>query len=156
MGHKKQHKSREKACYTEKDAKMAKEILERYGLHKEKIDKIVYCVGSHRTRSNKVTELKEAKILFDANKLNSIGAIGLARTYVFAGEVGAKVHDKNVDVNKTETYSRDDTNYREFLAVRQFIEDRMFTKEGKRMAKARYLFMVEFFERINKEVDGEI
>ena len=88
--------------------------------------------------------------------MDSIGAIGIGRAFVFAGEIGAKVHDKNVDIENTKSYSEEDTAYREYLIKLQFIKDNLLTIEGRRIAEGRHKFMVEFFERINREVDGEI
>ena len=76
--------------------------------------------------------------------------------HFFAGHVGAKVHDKNVDLENTKEYSIDDCAYREYLVKLKNIKDKMSTAEGKRIAEDRHNFMELFFNRINKEVDGEI
>jgi len=46
--------------------------------------------------------------------------------------------------------------HREFLVKLQKIKDKMLTAEGKRMALGRHAFMTDFFERLNKEVEGEL
>jgi len=143
-------------CHAEKGAVLAREMLKRYGVDKEKTDKIVHCIETHRFRNNKSPQSKEAKILFDSDKLDSIGATGIGRAFLFAGEVGAKLHDKHVDVEKTELYTKEDTAYREFIVKLSKIKDRMFTGEGKRIAEERHRFMVDFFNRLNKEVDGDL
>ena len=93
-------------------------------------------------------------MLFDADNIDSIGAVGVGRDYMFAGENGAKFHDPDVDIETTEEYSRDDTAYREFLINLSKIKDRIITKEGRRIAKGRDKYMVAFFDRVNKEVKG--
>ncbi len=145
-----------KICHAEEGAKMARELLEKHGISKEKIEKVVHCIQCHRFRANNVPRSKEARILFDADKLDCIGAVGVGRAFLFAGEIGANLHDKGVDVGKTEQYSKDDTAYREFLVKLRKIKDRMLTEEGKRIAKERHGFMAEFFDRLNQEVDGEL
>jgi len=155
IGRMEQHRSQNKICHAEVGAVMARAILERYQVSQEKIARIVHCIETHRFRGNKIPLSLEAKILFDADKLDSIGAIGLARAYVFSGEIGAKVHDRNVNIDKTDTYSKDDTGYREFLVKLRYVKDRMITDEGKRMAIKRHQFMVDFFDVINREVLGE-
>ena len=75
---------------------------------------------------------------------------------MFAGRTGAKLHNKDVDINKTKPYTKEDTAYREFLVKLRFLKDRMLTKEGKRLAKERHKFMMDFFNRLNKEVNGEL
>jgi uncharacterized protein len=156
IGRKIEDETNGKIDHAEIGAKMAKEILEKYNVEKEKIEKVVYCIQTHRFRKNKIPETKEAKVLFDADKLDSIGAIGIGRAFLFAGEIGAKFYDKDVDVKKIKDYSRDDTVYREYMVKLRKIKNKMFTKEGKRIAEERHRFMVEFFKRLDKEVEGKL
>lgn len=144
-----------KIDHAKRGAEMAREILQRYDLSKEKIEAVVHCIETHRYRKSKTPETLEAKTLYDSDKLDAIGAIGIGRAFSFAGHFGAKVHDKNVDVENTKEYSVDDCAYREYLVKLKNIKDKMLTKEGKRIAEERHEFMEHFFERINKEVDGE-
>lgn len=129
-------------------------MLEKYNLDQEKIEKIIHCVESHRFRGSKIPQSMEAKVLFDADKLDSIGAVGIGRAFLFAGEVGAKLHDKNVDIEKTKPYTEDDTAYREFNVKLRHIKDRMLTREGNRIAEKRHRFIADFLDRLKKEVDG--
>jgi uncharacterized protein len=149
-----QDRSNGKICHAEKGAKLAKKILDKYKMDIEKIEKIIHCIITHRFRGNKNPQTIEAKVLFDADKLDSIGAVGIGRAFLFAGEVGAKLHNKNIDINKTRPYTKEDTAYREFKIKLSKVKDRMLTQEGKRIAKNRHKFMVKFFNRLNKEVEG--
>ena len=97
----------------------------------------------------------EAKILFDADKLDAIGAIGIARAYLFAGEIGARLHDSDIDIEKTKPYSKNDTGFREFKVKLCKIRDRILTKEGRKLADERHEFMTQFFERFIKEHEGK-
>lgn len=141
-------------CHAEKGAELARKLLSEAGMQKEKIDRIIHCIEAHRFRGKKIPETIEAKILFDADKLDSIGAVGIGRDFLFAGEIGAKLHNKNVDIKKTKPYTKEDTAYREYLVKLRKVKDRMLTKVGKRLARGRHKFMVEFFDRMNKEMDG--
>lgn len=149
-----ENKTNGKLCHAEQGAILARELLEKYNFKKEKIDKICHCIKSHRFRGNNTPKTKEAKVLFDADKLDSIGAVGIGRTFLFAGEVGARLHNKDINIEKTKPYTIEDTGYREFMVTLRKIKDRMLTKEGKRIAKGRHDFMVKFFDRLNDEVDG--
>lgn len=149
-----QDESLGKICHAEKGAELAKQILEKYNIDKEKINNITHCIECHRFRKNNTPKTKEAKILFDADKLDAIGAVGIGRSFLFAGEVGARLHNKDVDIEKTEEYSEDDTGYREFMVKLRKVKDRILTNEGKKIAEERHNFMVDFFDRLNKEVDG--
>jgi len=143
-----------KICHAERGAILAREILKKYNVEENKIAKITHCIETHRFRGDKTPQSKEAKVLFDADKLDSIGAVGIGRTFLFAGEVGARLHNKDIDIEKTKPYTAEDTGYREFVVKLSKIKDKMLTSEGKRIAEERHNFMVKFFERLNKEVDG--
>ncbi len=145
-----------KICHAEKGAEIARNILEDLDIEVKTISRIVHCIECHRFRKEKPLQLLEAKVLYDADKLDAIGAVGIGRAFLFAGETGAKLHDPNVDTLKTKEYSKDDTAYREFLVKLQKVKDKMQTKEGQRIAEERHNFMVTFFDRINKEVEGNL
>jgi uncharacterized protein len=97
----------------------------------------------------------EAKALFDADKLDAIGAVGVARAFLFAGEVGARLHSPEADIEATEPYSIDDTGYREFKVKLCKIKDRIMTQAGRKLAEERHAFMEEFFQRFLEEYGGE-
>ena len=142
-------------CHAEKGAEIAKTLLVNYPLSDEKKQNIVHCIGSHRFRGNNAPETLEAKTLFDADKLDSIGAIGIGRAFLFAGEVGAKLHNPQADLRNTRPYTEEDTGYREFKLKLSKIKDRMLTAEGKRLAEERHAFMEGFFERLQQEYEGK-
>ena len=155
IGRKNDHQSKGKKCHAEIGAKNAGKILKKFKMNEDKIKKIIHCIETHRFRGDKKPQSLEAKVLFDADKLDSIGAIGIGRAFLFAGEIGARVHNKDIEVEKTKSYTREDTAYREFLVKMRYLKDRMLTKTGKKIAKGRHEFMVNFFDRINKEVSGK-
>ena len=156
IGRTEEDRSQGRIRHAERGADMARKILAGEGLEDNKIGKIVHCIATHRFRDNKQPETPEAKVLFDADKLDSIGAVGIARAFLFAGEVGAMLHDKNVDPENSDPYSEEDTAYREYLVKLRYIKDQMLTRSGLELAKERHRFMTDFFERLNREVDGEI
>jgi uncharacterized protein len=145
-----------KIRHADASARAARGILARHGVAAGRIERIVHCIEAHSFRKNLAPDSLEACVLFDADKLDSIGAVGIGRAFLFAGEVGARLHDKKVDVDKTAPYTKEDTAYREFLVKLRHIKDRMFTAEGKRLAAGRHDFMVAYFDRLNRETDGDL
>ncbi len=143
-------------CHAAEGARMAVKILEGLGLDGETVRKIAHCIESHRFRGDTEPVTLEAKVLFDADKLDSIGAVGIGRAFLFAGEVGARLHNKGVDIEKTEPYTVEDTAYREYYVKLRHVKDRMLTSEGKRLAGERHDYMVAFFERLDAETDGAL
>ncbi len=156
IGRHKEDETHGKVCHAAYGAQLAEKILQKYSFPKEKIKNIFHCIKTHRFRGTNKQKTLEAKILFDADKLDSIGAVGIGRTFLFAGEVGARLHNKDIDISKTLPYTIEDTAYREFTVKLKKISSRMQTLEGRRLAKERHNFMVEFFTRLDKEVEGKI
>ncbi len=145
-----------KVCHGRAGAVLAGKLLRGRGLDPGLVQAVVHCIRTHRFRKRAVPKSLEAKVLFDADKLDSIGAVGIGRAFLFAGEVGARLHDKHIDVRRTKPYTREDTAYREFLVKLGRVRGRIFTREGKRIAAERHRFMAEFFDRLNKETDGAL
>jgi len=156
IGRAEEDRSNGKICHSEAGAAMARKILELCGVDPEKIARISHCIETHRFRKKAVPATLEAKVLFDADKLDSIGAVGIGRAFLFAGEVGARLHNKGADISKTLPYTKEDTAYREYVVKLKRIKDRLFTREGRRIAAKRHKFMVEFFDRLDKETDGRL
>jgi uncharacterized protein len=154
VGRGEEDRSNGRICHGRAGAALARGILERHGLDRASVRAVVHCIRTHRFRKKAVPRTLEARILFDADKLDSIGAVGVGRAFLFAGEVGARLHDKAIDVRKTKPYTREDTAYREYLVKLGRVKDRMTTREGKRIAVERHRFMAAFFDRLNKETDG--
>jgi len=142
-------------CHAAKGAQIASTLLATYPLSDEKKRAIVHCIESHRFRGIHAPESLEARTLFDADKLDSIGAIGIGRAFLFAGEVGAKLHNPEADLHNTRPYTEEDTGYREFKLKLSKIKDRMLTPEGRRIAEERHAFMERFFERFQQEYEGK-
>ena len=155
VGRSHEDESKGTICHAEKGAEIAKTLLVNYPLSDEQKQNIVHCIGSHRFRGNNAPETLEAKTLFDADKLDSIGAIGIGRAFLFAGDVGAKLHNPQADLHNTRPYTEEDTGYREFKLKLSKIKDRMLTAEGKRLAEERHAFMEGFFERLQQEYEGK-
>lgn len=149
-----QDKSKGAICHAEKGSEMAQDLLMKYPMSDWQKANVIHCIRSHRFRGNNKPETLEAKVLFDADKLDAIGAIGIGRTFLFAGEVGARLHNPDLDPKETEPYGKNDTGYREFQVKLSRIKDRMLTHEGLRMAKERHEFMARFFERLLLELEG--
>ena len=124
-------------------------------MHSDQKTNILHCIRSHRFRGNHTPETREAQVLFDADKLDAIGAVGVARAFLFAGEVGARLHNPDVRAEETQPYSDNDTGYREFRLKLRKIKNRLITGEGKRMAEDRHRFMEEFFQRFLEEYEGK-
>jgi len=154
IGRSYQDESNGAVCHAEKGAQMAEPIVEKLALSEAQKNNILHCIRSHRFRDRHEPETPEAKVLFDADKLDAIGAVGVARAFLFAGEVGARLHSAEVNIEEAEPYSADDTGYREFKVKLSKIRQRILTAEGRKLAEDRHVIMVEFFKRFLEEYEG--
>jgi uncharacterized protein len=142
-------------CHAVQGAAIASRIVAALPLTAARKENIIHSVRSHRFRDRHSPESIEAKVLFDADKLDAIGAVGVARAYLFAGELGACLHNPHLSPEQAEPYSRNDTGHREFSVKLSKIKDRMLTGEGCRLARDRHAFMVDFFNRFLEELEGQ-
>jgi uncharacterized protein len=142
-------------CHAEKGVKIAKPLIDALLLSQSQKENILHCIGTHRFRGNMKPETIEAMVLFDADKLDAIGAVGVARAYLFAGEVGARLHNLESNIEQTRAYSSEDTGYREYRVKLRHIKDRILTKTGKKIAPKRHDFMEDFFNRFLDELNGK-
>ncbi len=140
-------------------ANRAKDILRAQGYAENFCTAVAHAIESHRFRSGPTPQTLEAQVLFDADKLDAIGAIGVARAFAFGehrgqklwGEVAPDYVDRPEGADPSEH-----TAVHEFHVKLSKIKDRMFTATGKQLANERHAFMVKFYEQLDREVKGEM
>lgn len=144
-----------KVCHAKEGVAKAANILREAGCSDETLVKAVsQCVGRHRYRgSDKPSSLPEM-VVYDADKLDSIGAIGIGRAFHFAGRIGARLHNTEDEAVNSPAYGREDSAYREYLVKLRNVPDRMLTNAGRELAVRRSAFMKTFFAEIEAEIKG--
>jgi uncharacterized protein len=148
-----------RAAHEAAAANRAKDILSAQGYSESFYNAVAHAVESHRFRSGPTPQTLEARVLFDADKLDAIGAIGVARAFAFGAHRGQKLWgevppDYADQMNGVEADPREHTAVHEFHVKLSKIKDRMSTATGKKLADERHAFMVEFYEQLNREVNG--
>ena len=144
-------------CHAALGAEMAPAILAAAGFAESAlVARVVECVRAHRYRRRQSAppESLEAKVVYDADKLDSIGMVGLGRAFHFAGRIGARLHNTEEEATAAKSYSREDTAYREFLVKLRHVPERMLTAEGRRLAAVRQQRMLRFFAEFAEECAG--
>ncbi|MBQ7402722.1 MAG: HD domain-containing protein [Lentisphaeria bacterium] len=130
------------------------EILRELGCEEESfLYAVGECVGKHRYRGKDTPVTLAEKIVYDADKLDSIGAVGIARTFHFASHVGARIHNTEKQALEGAEYGPEDTGYREYLVKLRNVPQRMLTASGKALAVERGSFMKTFFDELNAETE---
>lgn len=149
-------------------AEIAENILKDLGYSKEKREQIKHCIASHRFRSSCTPQTIEAKILFDADKIDVLGALGVARCFMLAGKYNERIYsatplDEYIKDNvvgttlhgRVKDISKHAPNL-EFEMKFKHIPDSLYTEEARKMAQERFEFMIHFFERLKREINGEL
>ncbi len=148
-------------------AKMAEKILKKMKFSREKTERIKHCILAHRYRGAEAPETKEAKILFDADKLDSLGAIGVARGFAWVGRHNAYIH-RVADVKKYTRQNlggeikgiiRDKTRHSpqiEFETKLKFLVNKLYTKKAKKIGRKRMRYLENFLKRLEKEIKGNL
>lgn len=102
---------------------------------------------------------KEFYVVQDADRLDAIGAIGIARAFAFGGSKGRLIYDpskKIQTIKSTRQYKQGSSSTLHHFDEKLFkLRDLMNTKEGKRIAKERHLYMKEFVKQFLAEWEGK-
>jgi len=141
-------------------SQFAQKVLEEEGWPAERIAAVQHCIRAHRFRDNSENpQTLEARILFDADKLDVIGAIGIARTIAFDVVVNQPIYSKpSEQFLETGEKEPDElhSSYHEYLFKLSKIKDRLYTRTAQELAVERDRFMQEYFIRLEAEERGEI
>ena len=140
-------------------AEFAEMILSQEGWTAERIAAVQHCIRAHRFRDNlEQPQSLEAKILFDADKLDVLGAIGIARTIAFDVVVGQPVYaepsERFLNTGEKEP-GEPHSSFHEYIFKLSKIKDMLYTSRARSMAEERHRFMAEFFNRLAREMQGE-
>lgn len=145
----------------EANKRSASKILEKYALSNNIKDQVLHIIencsykGSHV--DNKMQSI-EGKCVQDADRLDALGAIGIARTFAYGGKKGHPIY--NPEIKPSEHHSKEDYFQGESHTINHFYEkllllkDRMNTTTGKKLAEERHAFMEQFLNQFYNEWKG--
>jgi uncharacterized protein len=135
-------------------AKMARKILTEVDFPKQKIPNVIHCIETHRFRKRLPPKTLEAQILQDADRLDIIGAIGIARVFTRGGWSNTPIHDPKIKPKKQyDGKSETSTNHVQEKLLE--IKDTINTRTAKKIAEERHAYVEQFLERLLKEWKAE-
>lgn len=139
-------------------AERAREILA--GQPDARVKAVSHAIAAHRFRTGPQPATLEARVIFDADKLDAIGAVGVARAFAYGGARGQRLWApvESVDVARWTAEGddpHDHTPVHEFVVKLSRLKERLFTPTGRAIAGERHAYMVAFFERFDAEVRGQ-
>lgn len=142
--------------------KKARQFLKSENFSEETIDHIVKIIENVSfkggNQAQKFTS-KELEVLQDADRLDALGAIGIARTFNYGGFKNRKLYDPeikpNLKMTPSEYKASDAPTINHFYEKLLLLKNRMNTETGRRIAEERHVFMEKFLEQFYAEWNGE-
>jgi uncharacterized protein len=141
--------------------KLAKEFLEKQGVDEaiiDHIDKIIRNISFKNSFENTEFRTKELDVVQDTDRLDAIGAIGIARAFNYGGFKNRLLYDPGIPPDKAltkEAYKNSvSPTINHFYEKLLLLKDLMNTPTGKRMAEERHHFMEIYLERFYNEWEG--
>jgi len=147
------HGDRMAEDHAQAGAEIARELLA--GHPTEKVEAVAHAVAAHRFRSGPAPQTIEAKVLHDADKLDAIGAIGVARAFAYGGFEGQRLWAHvPPGYQESQATRHEHTPVHEYYMKLSKIKDRLLTPSARKLAAERHGFMVAYFEQLDREVRG--
>src|SRR5258706_1059784 len=148
-----------RATHHEASAEFAGEVLRAEGWPEARVEAVQHCIRAHRFRGTEAPRTLEAQILFDCDKLDVLGAIGVARTVAYAALAGQPLTGEPSEKFKAtgeKEPGEPHTPYHEFLFKLGKVKGRMVTRTARQIAEERHQYLQDYFERLKAEVAGEL
>jgi uncharacterized protein len=136
-------------------ASAARSLLADRGVPEERVDAVCHAVRAHRYSTGPEPETLEAQILSDADNLDALGAVGIARCFTYGGERGETIHDPDLPPGADDT-AVGATQYNHFHKKILDLPDRMYTDAGRAIAADRREVVESFLDRFDREVAGDV
>ena len=140
-------------CHAALGAEKAFDFLVGNGFGIDFAEKVRHCIQAHRFRKGNLPKSIEAKILFDADKLDVSGAIGIARTLLYQGAMSEPLYSLTPqgDVSNGEG-DTEPSFFQEYKLKLEKIYSKFFTEEGKRQALERQRSAIAFYNDLYGEI----
>ena len=142
-------------CHAMVGAEKAYHFLLEQGFETEYAQQVKHCIQTHRYRKSNLPQSMEAKILFDADKLDVAGAIGISRTLIYKGIVSEPLY--SVLADGTVSDGKGDTApsfFQEYKYKLENIYSNFYTAKAAQMAEERRHIAVEFYQSLYREVNS--
>lgn len=142
--------------------KTARKFLESENIDEKIIKEVIFIIENISFKGgnfNKKTATIELQIVQDADRLDAIGAIGIARTFNYGGFKNRQIYNPeilpNLEMTKEEYKKNNAPTINHFYEKLLLLKDKMNTETGKKIAQGRHQYMESFLEQFYKEWNGK-
>ncbi len=139
-------------------ARFAGELLAVRGLGTERTANVVHSIEAHRFRDRSIQpQTLEAKCLYDADKLDSIGAIGVGRAFAYAGSHGSRLWRETSEQAAAAVQAPEGADYtpvHEYIYKLRRVLETLHTETAREIGRDRHAFMERFYARLDAEMLG--
>jgi len=142
--------------------RVAAEFLEKQQIDKVVIEHVIQIINNISFKGGKVARTFssiELDVVQDADRLDAIGAIGIARTFNYGGFKNRAIYNPDIapelDMTKEEYKNSTAPTINHFYEKLLLLKDKMNTDTGKQLAQQRHEYMEGFLEQFYKEWNGE-
>ena len=140
-------------CHAAVGGEKAYQFLLNHGFSELFSERVKQCIKTHRYRKNNLPQSIEAKILFDADKLDVTGAMGIARTLLYHGEMGERLYVVLPDGTISDgSADLEETFFKEYKHKLENLYSKFLTKRGTELAAGREKAAREFYEHLYTEI----
>ncbi len=143
--------------------KKAKQFLQQQNVESATIEHVIKIIEHISFKGGNFQQQfhsKELAIVQDADRLDALGAIGIARTFNYGGFKNRKLYDPSIapklNMTKEEYKKGENPTINHFYEKLLLLKDRMNTQKGKQIAQERHLFMEKFLEQFYAEWEGKV
>lgn len=142
-------------CHAEVGGRKAYRFLVDRQFPEDFAESVRKCIETHRYRRTNPPQSLEAKILFDADKIEACGAVGIARTLIYTGQVSRPLYsltpDGQVSDGANDTQS---SFFQEYKYKLENVYSHFYTKRGAEIARQLQTTARDFYHSLFHEVDG--
>jgi len=141
-------------CHAEIGSGMAFEFLLSIGWELNRANHVKSCISTHRYRGENVPQSIEAKILFDADKLDAAGALGIARTLIYEGQSAEPLYVMDSEMNIIEESEGAEISsfFQEYNYKLKNVYMNFYTERATELALKRRKTAIDFYNGLYEEI----
>ena len=153
------HDADDKKLFQTEDYANARKLLESYGASLALTEQVIGVISTVSFGDGKIPETIEGKIVQDADRLDAMGAVGIARTFAYGGSHGLPIYDPEIPpkmgMTPEQYRSHKGTSVNHFYEKLLTLKDTLHTQTAKKIAERRHKFMEEFLEEFLAQWNGK-